>query len=347
MDLILRPYQPGDENQILGLRARVFGDADPVRSKMAAWKWQFADNPAGPGFIHLAEDAGRVKAQYAAIPTRMRVNGREEVFGFSCDTMVHPNYRKQGLFAALARECYARMEAQHGVRVVWGFPNEKSMPGFVNRLGWERAGSAPTRLTLPHPALLLSPILRHARGAGDTDALAGPAGDAVIEPVDRFGEEFDALWEQWAPAEGVVQVRDAAYLNWRYLGLADFGYRPYAVRDTRGRLAGWFVIRPMPLFGAEAMVLADLWPLPPLGDLARAVVQKIRRTAATAGSPSLVALFPPAWAGLTRKLGFLAVPDRVSPKKWNLALRRPAGPEASPPADISQWFLSLGDTDIV
>ncbi len=346
MGLILRPYRPGDEEGILALRARVFGDVDPARSSLAAWKWQFADNPAGPGFIHLAEEAGRIVAQYAAIPCRMRVDGRPEVFGFSCDTMVDPDFRNQGLFTRLARECYARMEAERGIRVVWGFPNEKSMPGFVNRLGWERAGTLPTRVTLPHPALLLSPFRRHAPRSGDADPMAGAAGEARIEPVARFGAEFDALWERWAPAKGVIQVRDAAYLNWRYLGLAGFGYRPYAVRGPRGNLAGWFAVRPVSLFKAEAMVLADLWPLPSLSPLAAGVVQRIRRAAAQAGCPALVALFPPAWAGLTRRLGFLVVPDRVSPKRWNLALRRPVGPDA-PPADAAQWFLSLGDTDIV
>ena len=107
----IRRYQEEDEEQILRLRERVFGDLDPVRMKTSTWRWQFRYNPAGEAFCALAEDHGRIIGQYAVIPTRFSVQGKETLFALSCDTMIHPDYRKQGIFTTLADEVYRFIES--------------------------------------------------------------------------------------------------------------------------------------------------------------------------------------------------------------------------------------------
>ena len=44
---------------ILALRNATFGDVDPHRLRPEVWRWQFVDNPAGPGWIRLADHDGR------------------------------------------------------------------------------------------------------------------------------------------------------------------------------------------------------------------------------------------------------------------------------------------------
>ena len=107
-----RSYVPGDVDGILALRRAVFGDLDRVRLKPEIWRWQFVDNPAGAGYVRLAERDGAIVGQYAAIPTRFRLNtgvGEERTFAMSCDTMTHPDYQRQGMFVTLAQELYAEL----------------------------------------------------------------------------------------------------------------------------------------------------------------------------------------------------------------------------------------------
>ncbi|MBW1989044.1 MAG: GNAT family N-acetyltransferase [Deltaproteobacteria bacterium] len=339
-DWTMEPYAPGDEEGILALRKAVFGNADPVRTRPEAWKWQFADNPAGHGFIMLAKHGAKVVGQYAAIPTRMLVAGQPETWGFSCDTMVHPDYRRRGMFTDLALALYQHMDMEHGVFVVWGFPNENSLPGFIGRLGWKTVEALPVRVGA-HPLLMASPLLVATHRMQE---LTGRLARGLsVERVRAFGPEFDELWDRHAPRDGVIQVRDAAFLSWRYLGLSAFGYRAYALRRASGALAGWFVLRSLPLFRVSSLVLVD-WFFPLLSaKQAVAVLARVRRHAAASGRAACVALFPARQASLARRAGFLAVPGRLSPKTFTLAGRNlPPGVE-----NPSSWRTTLGDADIV
>src|SRR4051794_4405879 len=101
------PGGPADVDGILALRRAVFGEVDRDKLRPDVWRWQFVDNPAGRGFIRLAEHDGAVVGQYAAIPTRFRVRDAAhagQTWALSCDTMTHPRYQKQGMFVTLARE---------------------------------------------------------------------------------------------------------------------------------------------------------------------------------------------------------------------------------------------------
>src|SRR5262245_25021005 len=103
-----RDSRPSDVDGILALRRACFGEADAARLQPAIWRWQFVDNPAGAGYVRLADHDGAVVGQYAAIPTRFQVNGNgaapgERTFAMSCDTMTHPGYQKQGIFVTLAQ----------------------------------------------------------------------------------------------------------------------------------------------------------------------------------------------------------------------------------------------------
>ncbi|MES2376527.1 MAG: GNAT family N-acetyltransferase [Bacteroidota bacterium] len=75
-------------------------------------------------------------AFYGVIPTLVWYNGKTILAAQSADTMTHPGYRNMGLFTDLANLTYALCK-QVGIRFVFGFPNQNSLPGFVNKLDWQ------------------------------------------------------------------------------------------------------------------------------------------------------------------------------------------------------------------
>jgi hypothetical protein len=75
-------------------------------------------------------------AFYGVIPCFMLIDGKEVLCAQSADTMTHTDYRNKGLFVQLANRTF-ELCTQVGIKFLFGFPNQNSLPGFVNKLGWQ------------------------------------------------------------------------------------------------------------------------------------------------------------------------------------------------------------------
>ena len=351
----IRPYRAGDEEQILCLRRAVFGDLDPVRTSLSAWRWQFLENPAGELFCVIAEDRGTIVGQYAAIPTRFSVKRSETVFAFSCDTMVHPEHRRKGLFVLLARELYRLMEEKNGITTVWGFPNEASLPGFTGRLGWKLLRVFPLWVRPFRPLIWFCrqlPLLKKVfpahgirRESGIPPSFLDGGSGLAIEPLSHFSDEFDHLWNSQRGLSSVMQIRDKRYLNWRYLGMPAFDYLPFSIK-WKGDLSGFLILRMMNLMGHSFGVLVDLFPLPVVNaSLTRLIIDFAGAYCREQGAEFMTCLFSTASAEFLKSIGFRKVPNLFNPKKWHLGCR--FGGNVEIPDSVRSWFISYGDTDIV
>ena len=354
-----RAGTPADAAGILGLRRAAFGEVDSLRLQPEVWRWEFLENPAGPGYIRLADHHGTVVGQYAAIPTRFQVSadGHERILANSCDTMTHPAYQKQGIFVTLARELYADIAERFGVTTVWGFPNASSHPGFVGKLDWFDVYEYPTWVKPLRTKTVLQRYLKSAAAArvlgGVADRLhrlvtPGPAAPrrCTVRPIATFDERFDALWRRHHALAPIIQVRDAAYLRWRYCALPEFGYEPFEV-TVDGTLEGYVVLRALTLFDLPFGVVVDLFPCPIVNaEITREVLSFAQLHAAERGAAFLTALLPSRHAGHLRAFGFLRVPKFMSMRKWYLGCR--CLPEDEPLfRTLDNWYITYGDSDIV
>ena len=104
-------------------------DLDPM-----LWDWAYQKNPTGNPIIVVALDNNDLVGHYAMIPMPFILGKAQNIGYLSMTTMVHPNYRKYGLFLELATHAYSR--ALPGT-FVYGFPNSNSAPGFKKRLNWD------------------------------------------------------------------------------------------------------------------------------------------------------------------------------------------------------------------
>lgn len=73
---------------------------------------------------------------YGVIPCFVSYDGERIKVAQSADTMTHPQYRLKGLFVELAQRTYALCR-ENGINLVFGFPNQHSYHGAVNKLGWK------------------------------------------------------------------------------------------------------------------------------------------------------------------------------------------------------------------
>ena len=346
-----RPFGEGDDKEVLRLRVRVMGDVDPVRLQERTWRWQFAENPAGPPVCRLAEDDGRVVGQYVVIPVRMRVAEENCTWFFSCDTMVDPDYRRRGIFTDLAREVYQSIESDCPGTSVWGFPNGSSVPGFSGKLDWEVLTVFPVRLFLLHPARALMRRTFLGKGAGRITSPAYQGGIPMdspsirLVPVERFGREWDEVWERNKDIAQVMQVRDSLYYNWRYLQGPDFGYRSYYV-NRDGRIEGVIVLREVSLEGFRVGALVEIFPFPVVDkEMSREILTAVIRHFRDRRMDLVSALLSTADDEFFTESGFRTLPEKLNPRTWYFGGRFPS--EDHPACRIENWYLTYGDADIV
>jgi Acetyltransferase (GNAT) domain len=87
------------------------------------------------GFMAFHPD-GEPLAFYGVVPCFMEFKGTVVLAAQSADTMTNPKYRYKGLFVELSLITFELCK-KLGITFVFGFPNQNSYHGAVNKLGWK------------------------------------------------------------------------------------------------------------------------------------------------------------------------------------------------------------------
>lgn len=338
LPFVLRPFAVADRDAYLALLREAWGPGSMTREH---FDWWFLRNPAG-SLMSVAEIDGRVVGVASHSLGRLVLGGREQLGQFSVHATTDASARGLGIFKQLE----LRHEQEGGARgsqVVLAFASAPTSPLFTGPLGWTAID--PRRVWMRPLRGAAGLVARRGRpgpgpggpgGPGGGEGLAparepGPwrAGGVEVRRVQEFGEREEAAYAAARGRLGNHVVRDAAYLNWRFLD-GPVGYRAFASPNGFAVL-GWKRHRGVSLaYVAECVA-------PPAE--ARAL---LRRCLAEAHGAEACALVPP--AGLPRAalaaLGF--VPSHISLDFMGKAL-----PGAAAPLDArsAAWVVSLGDTD--
>ena len=108
-----------------------FSTPENVRRTFAAeyYLWKIVKNPAGRGFVSLAVDMDRIVGTTTVTRKKVWFRGQLVDAAEIGDTFTDPNYQKLGIFTALVNASRARAIAE-GVRMIYGTPNNQSLPGY-------------------------------------------------------------------------------------------------------------------------------------------------------------------------------------------------------------------------
>ena len=316
-ELTSRPYQPGDENAIIGLYERAL-----QRSLDAnVWQWRYLDRPFGDPWIQLMWCEDRLVGHYALVPSPARLRGADVSCAMSLDTLTDADFRQRGIFARLAESAFDHARAS-GVMHVRGFPNANSVKGFVARLGWTLSGALPMLATVAPGAV---------------------AGDLAVTDVTVFDAEYDDLARRLAPQYPTISQRGSAYLRWRFSAKSGRMYNVVSVR-SRDRLEGYicFKIHHDDSYG----VVGDIVELLCDRDegVFRSLVAEAEGRLREMGAARVnlwLNLSDPmtAWA---MRCGYMITSDLT-----NVAFRSLAPDASENPATLwSEWFVQMSDSDV-
>ena len=288
----LAAYEPAQREDYLRLLHDAWGEA---ALSGAEFDWWFTGNPEG-SLMSVARDDGRVIGVAAHSLYRMALAAGQRPATFSVHATTAPAARGRGVFVGLERKHEKEAKAR-GAAFVLGFASAPTAPLFLGPLGWTQIGKL--RIwARPLPRLSLR------RGKA--------------QRIKRFDFEGDAAagWSNHI-------VRDAAYLNWRYLDSP----RDYAAYRAHG---GYAVLGHKRHRGQPIALVADL--VGPVRPLLRACLAGVKP-----GTRALIALPGPGEAAAYASCGFVPTPMSLD------FMGKPLAGELD--ADPSAWRFTLGDTD--
>lgn len=318
-------------------------------------RWHYLRRPVREIYTHFAlreeGDGPLVAGIYSLLPSPLRIRGAVSKGGQAMDVLTDARLRGRGVFATLgaAADAYA---AEQGVPVLFGFPNDKSGPGFWSKLGWTRLGPMPFLVRPLRTRYFLSRLPKIGKALGRMPDLAlsrprAPRVDGALEPLAEYGQELDALWERFAAGIPLAVHRDAAYLRWRY-GKPGERYEARVLRRG-GRVEGLVIWTVKGKHGGRIGYLMEMLHDPARPDDGEAMLAAAVRAMAADGADALLAWSLPHSPNhaVYRRGGFLPMPERIRPIHINFGVKA-IDPALDPVVrDVRSWYLSYSDSDTV
>lgn len=344
-EITIRQVDPARERErILAILAANL----PAAAVPERFDWLYLSNPDGRALVWLAEnEKGEAVGTSAAYPRRMRVGGNV-VRGLNLgDFAVDRSQRSLGLALRLLGATLGPVrDRTYALSYDFG---SSSMQAVYRRMQLH----APARNERWMQPVDMARLLRRKLGDGALAAAAGAAGDALwqarrslqgragemsLEVAAECDDEFDALDARLARDRHVAGVRDAAYLNWRYVRNPVWKDEILCARDG-GRLVGYAVVRH---FDADTASLLEID-----GEQMRFCRNLLTAAVRCAASGGAAALHVEALAGsptarLLKTLGFLRRESDDGPVVFSPA----DGPLAHDLDDAKNWWLIGGDRDV-
>jgi GNAT superfamily N-acetyltransferase len=258
-----------DLGQILSLRKIVFGELEKDKLDPEFWKWEFMEGPDGKAFIYVVEEGGRVIGHFADIPRRFLVDGEVVLGTLSLDLMVHPDYWRKGIFAAMGRYGAQRVKRENRLFMT-AFPIRIETILGLKKIGWKEVVELPV---LVYP-IRFRGILNRYFHFPPLSLLAGGVArffyllffgwkkkrkrvEIEIEKVDGLDGQFDDFWQKALSLFPIMGIRNRDYLTWRYLQHPTRNYAIYRARKS-GEMRGYMVLRNVDLLNFKSAIIVDL-----------------------------------------------------------------------------------------
>jgi len=216
----------------------------------AYWSWKHIDNPLwaqSEPELALCFENGRLVGANGFMPVVLRYNRQDIRAMQSCDTMVHPDYRGRHIFSRMLI-CAEHRLCDLGYVVLYGFPNDNSLPGFLHQ-GWQVVESVRQWGAATSVMALVRRVSRE--GGAARRPLPCSDGSSETESI-RTDSRLTLRWHRVVPVcisdadkllstDRIELARWPGYLAWRLDGNPASSYR-YLTATSGGELLGYMVL---------------------------------------------------------------------------------------------------------
>jgi hypothetical protein len=344
-EIAIRSYRNGDEQALTSLFETVFGR----RMSEREWRWKLAPTYKVPN-VWLATHSDQPIFQYAAMHTRFKLDERTHDVMVSVDTMTAPAFRRQGLLTEVAARAYDAWR-DAGIAFVIGLPNQQ-WGSRARALGWRELFplqwlARPLRpealiaRRLGLPGLGRLPIFGTVWNRFANRRLRRRS-DIEVTQAESAGVEFDVIWDRCRTDTAFSAVRDAEWIERRFMSSPARSYQVLVAR--RGNLpAAWLTYSLNRNEGRTTAQLVELFAAEGDTESSAALMLELLRRLGEQAADLVYTLAVPgtplfAWF---RSIGFMRGPSfgvQLVPLATDVPLER----LQSPPA----WRLTGADFDV-
>jgi GNAT superfamily N-acetyltransferase len=339
-------YRPEDRRQVEALYRRVFG-ADAAEANRLRWDWQYRRNPYAPPdgpLIWLAREGSTIIGQYAAMPVRLSMTGREIDAAWGMDVMVAPERQRQGLGDVLFRTWDRAVGASLGLGL-----SDASYRLF-QKMRWPDPGPVPClvkplsrrALRRPHWPVALNRFVSYVTLPWVRVVARARPLQGEVRTIRQFGDTFTRLWERIGPKFAFAVRRDAAYLNWKYIQAPHVRYTVASLEREPGETAGYVVYRHAQEPRGRVTLLVDFLADPDDTPGVLTLLRWVDREARSADSDKIRTFaMHDGFRKLLRKSGYYPVKSTME-----FVAKVNAVPVPAAFYDTTErWHVTLGDSD--
>jgi len=265
---VVRRYKGGDEYGIARLFKIEGGLGEYQWTRI--WSWKHKESPVGH-LTMVAEHKGQIVGHMSSIHVNMKVNKKTVIGSVVVDLLVHPSFRRQGIFRTL-NENLLNEEGRKGTWILYTFANKLSHLGF-RKYGWSDVSNVPNfirflniydalyehitgkykmiRLLSEHRVsrLLIKIVLYAAsafvglflrvftRETGDFDLE-----DVKVKAITRFDRRIDDFWKAISKNYRIIAIRDSRCLNWLFFEKPGSKYT-VLIAERGGQILGYIALQ--------------------------------------------------------------------------------------------------------
>ena len=230
----IRAVKHADEiEQLTALMALVFKFKTSPERLTESWKWKYLRHPLSACLpeVVVALDGAKIVGARPFMLNELWLGNEKVLSAQHCDTMVHPDYRRQGIFNRMGQFASSYL-ADHGCTLSYGFPGPMSRKGFASQ-GYRRMMDIEMLLRPVNP---LAGISFKLKSKQSNNLAIG----YQTEVSGVYKGELNVL-DSFRKPDVIDMVRSEANLRWRFDGCPHDKYR-YILANKAGSLAGYAVI---------------------------------------------------------------------------------------------------------
>jgi len=317
------------------------------RHSPAYWYWRYLKGPAGSGNLIIALNGGDVVGKYGLRYLPLIIRGRRIKAGFMEGLLVSPLERFWQCYRGLVERCN-REKQNNNLAFYLGMTHFRTLE-LHKRLGVIDLGRVPV-----YWGFLDIPRILEGRSVPRPLSLLGYLGQAIIglrvgvkkisylniRQVKNFDSSFDELWENISKKYAISVIRNAQYLNWRYIENPTEKYECLAAYSD-GRLEGLVVFRIADCHN-EGYVF-ELFAREDSKSVMRELLLQAVKELKAKRIGYITVSFPATSnaAHVLRSMGFKSWGTRL----WSIHMIVSSGSRTSllPDLELRNWYFSLGD----
>ncbi len=173
------------------------------------------------------------------------------------EVFIHPEHRKKWYsFLTFSRlhDIYAKNEIRSKNAVFYGFPIRKLMPYYENEQGGRRIKAIPRYIRILDIDFVLNQRIKNKKVVRLISPscrffwrlwYSTPANfseDIAVKEIRCFDKRFDDLWRKASQNHEICVVRNAKYLNWRYIDEPENKHVVFSA-ERNNEVVGYIVLK--------------------------------------------------------------------------------------------------------